>query len=69
MLRMRLFRGIDEADFEARFGASFEEVYGDISRLVAGGFLVREGGRLAFSEKGMYVSNAILSEWLDFRQE
>lgn len=69
MLRMRLFRGIDEADFEARFGASFEEVYGDISRLVAGGFLVREGGRIAFSEKGMYVSNAILSEWLDFRQE
>lgn len=69
MLRMRLFEGLDEAEFAARFGASFEEAYGDVSHLVAGGFLVREGGRLAFTEKGMYVSNAILSEWLDFGEE
>ena len=69
MLRMRLFEGLDEAEFSSRFGIAFEEAYGDISRLVAGGFLVREGGRIAFTEKGMYVSNAILSEWLDFGEE
>ncbi len=69
MLRMRLFRGIDEADFKARFGVCFEEAYGDVSRLVAGGFLCREGGRIAFTEKGMYVSNTILSEWLNFSEE
>jgi len=68
MLRMRLFEGIDEADFKARFGLSFEEAYGDLSRLIAGGLLVREGGRIAFTERGMYVSSAILSEWLDFSE-
>ncbi|MBQ9802621.1 MAG: radical SAM family heme chaperone HemW [Clostridia bacterium] len=66
MLRMRLFEGIEEADFTARFGVSFEEAYGDLSRLIAGGFVTRRDGRIAFTEKGMYVSNTILSEWLDF---
>ncbi len=68
MLRMRLFEGIDEADFAARFGTSFEAAYGDLARLICGGFLRREGGRIAFTERGMYVSNAILSEWLDFHE-
>ena len=68
MLRMRLFEGIDEADFAARFGTSFEKAYGRLDRLIAGGFVVREHGRIAFTERGMYVSNAILSEWLDFKE-
>ena len=68
MLRMRLFEGIDERDFEARFGICFEQAYGDLTRYIEGGFLTREGGRIAFTERGMYVSNAILSEWLDFGQ-
>lgn len=66
MLRMRLFEGIDEADFAARFGVDFEKAYGPFDKLLSGGFLVREGGRIAFTERGMYVSNAILSDWLDF---
>lgn len=68
MLRMRLLDGIDEAEFSARFGKSFEEAYGDPSRLISGGFLVRDGGRIAFTERGMYVSNTILSDWLDFEE-
>lgn len=66
MLGMRLFAGIDEREFVARFGASFEETYGDLSPYIAAGFLKREGGRIAFTEQGMLVSNAILSEWLNF---
>ena len=66
MLRMRLFCGINEADFEARFGVSFEKAYGPFERLIAAGYLCREAGRIRFTERGMYVSNAILSEWLDF---
>ena len=66
MLGMRLFEGIDESDFCARFGVSFEAAYGPFGALLAGGFLCRKNGRIAFTEKGMYVSNAILSEWLDF---
>lgn len=66
MLRMRLFDGIDLADFERRFGTSFETAYGEIAPLLQGGFLERKEGRLAFTEQGMRVSNAILSDWLDF---
>lgn len=68
MLRMRLFEGISEAEFSARFGATFESLYGDTERLQKNGLLTREKGRIAFTEAGMYVSNAILSEWLDFSE-
>ena len=67
MLRMRLFEGIDEKDFSARFGISFEGAFGDQERLIRGGFLTKKQGRIAFTEQGMYVSNAILAEWLDFK--
>ena len=66
MLRMRLFDGVDTVDFATRFGTSFENTYGDITPLVKGGFLICTDGRVAFTEKGMRVSNAILSDWLDF---
>ena len=66
MLRMRLSTGVEKADFKHRFGLSFEEAYGDISRLIDGGFLQNDATRVAFSARGMWLSNAILSEWLDF---
>ena len=66
MLGMRLFRGIDEGEFARHFGISLEKAYGPFDRYMAAGLLTREGGRIAFTEKGMLVSNAILSEWLDF---
>ena len=66
MLKMRLFEGVDETEFYTRFGISFADAYGDTARLEAGGFLQRRNGRIAFTEEGMYVSNAILSDWLDF---
>lgn len=66
MLRMRLFEGISEKDFSARFGVDFERLYGGLDKLEKNGLLTRQNGRIAFTEAGMYVSNAILSEWLDF---
>ncbi len=66
MLRMRLAQGVDTAEFRARFGLSFEEAYGDLTPLTDGGFLIKNGTRVAFTARGMQVSNAILSEWLDF---
>ncbi len=66
MLRMRLFDGIDLADFSHRYGTFFENVYGDVTPLARGGFLTVTDGRMAFTERGMRVSNAILSDWLDF---
>ena len=66
MLRMRLFDGIDLADFSHRFGTSFEKEYGSTAALEQAGYLEKNAHRIAFTEKGMRVSNAILSDWLDF---
>ena len=66
MLGMRLFEGIDEQEFFSRFGVAFTDTYGGVERYAAAGLLTRENGRIAFTERGMLVSNAILSEWLDF---
>ena len=66
MLRMRLADGVKKADFSHRFGTKFEDCYGDLTPLVQGGFLVNDNTRVAFTARGMQLSNAILSEWLDF---
>ena len=66
MLRMRLSDGVDPADFRRRFGLSFEQAYGDTSRLEKAGLLYKNDRRIVFTEQGMRVSNAILCEWLDF---
>ncbi len=66
MLRMRLCEGVEKADFEKRFGKSFSACYGDLSPLIRGGFLTETDTHVAFSARGMQVSNAILCQWLDF---
>ena len=69
MLRMRLREGISGKTFAARFGRSFAECFGSrLNRYVGCGFVKRTGEGYAFSPEGMYVSNAILSEILDFSQ-
>lgn len=69
MLRMRLADGVDKQDFSHRFGTSFEDAYGDLTPLAANGLLVNTRERVAFTARGMQVSNAILAEWLDFKGE
>jgi coproporphyrinogen III oxidase-like Fe-S oxidoreductase len=70
MLRFRLCEGIDTAVFESRFGASFEEMYGKkLAPFVASGLVKQEGGRYSLSQEGMLVSNAILSDILDFASQ
>ena len=69
MLRMRLAEGVRFADFSHRFGISFEDRYPINPLWVSGGFLTKSPHGVAFTEKGMRVSNAILAEWLDFSKE
>ena len=67
MLRMRLFGGIDFSDYRREFGEDFMHKYRDrLSQYVDGGFVNLTKSGCAFSVKGMYVSNYILSEILDF---
>ncbi len=67
MLRMRLTEGVDTDAFTARFGVSFEKLFGKYIKLYhTHGFMEKTGRRWHFTPKGMYVSSYILSAMLDF---
>ncbi len=67
MLRLRLRDGISAAAFGERFGEDLEETFGNaLGRYVSDGFVRRTEDGYAFTPQGWYVSNAILSEILDF---
>lgn len=67
MLRMRLDEGVDMKEFERRYGVDFYDKFGYLlDEYVAGGFVKRIGDSYAFTSKGMFVSNYILSAVLDF---
>ncbi|MBQ9132183.1 MAG: radical SAM family heme chaperone HemW [Clostridia bacterium] len=67
MLRMRLGEGISARAFEARFGGDFQALFGKrLEAYLPGGLVRRRGDGYGFSPRGMYVSNSILSEILDF---
>ena len=67
MLRLRLTAGIDDAEFSRRFGYSFSELYGDkCGRFIKNGFMIRRSGKTALTPAGMFVSNYILSDLLEF---
>lgn len=61
MMRLRLSEGIDLADYERGFHRDFcagkEQLIGEY---ISHGLMRRDGGRLALTERGFYVSNHIL---------
>jgi len=70
MLALRLTAGIDTAEFTKLFGLDFEKMYRELLKAyVDGGFMRRTEKGYAFTVKGMYVSNYILSSMLDFDSE
>ncbi len=68
ILGLRLTQGISEKEFFARFGCSFEEFYPRTEELIRMGYLRRENGRIAFCDRGFFVSNAILSDLPDLAE-
>lgn len=67
MLRMRMTRGVEHGDFKRRFGEDFEEMYQKkLGRYLKQGFVISDGDRTYFSDRGFFVSNYILSDILDF---
>ncbi len=67
MLRMRLADGVSESDFATRFGGSLERDFGPaMRRYLKMGLLQKTECGYAFTTEGWYVSNAVLSDILDF---
>ena len=67
MLRFRLCEGVDEAVFEERFGVSFAKLFGkQLAPYLTAGLVLHEDAHYRFTKEGMLVSNAILSQILDF---
>ncbi len=70
MLALRTTVGIDISEFNRVFNLDFERMYQDLlNAYVEGGFMTRTTRGYAFTVKGMYVSNYILSSMLDFDSE
>ena len=69
MLGMRLCKGVSASDFALRFGKDFEACFGArLAKYLPDGFVCRTPDGMAFTPKGFYVSNSILSDILDFSE-
>ena len=67
MLGLRTAHGISKCEFFERFGIDFDEKYAKVvEKFKKAGYFCENGDRLALNERGFEVSNAILSEILDF---
>ena len=67
MLRLRLFDGLCLSEYRKEFDRDFISKYGKaLEPFIDGGFMKLSSDSIAFTVKGMYVSNYILSELLDF---
>lgn len=65
MLGMRLASGIDLARFKSRFGVKFSDVFGSVGKY-APDFVLLSDENCRFTERGMMVSNFVLSDILEF---
>jgi len=64
-LNLRLRDGFALADFEARFGESFDRVFGArAARLFEGELLVRDGDRVYLSERGLELADSVFAEFI-----
>lgn len=60
ILALRLNEGLDVAEFERRFGARVEDVYGEqIAEMSDLGFLERANGHLRLTDHGRYLANEV----------
>lgn len=64
-LGLRLENGISEKEFHNRFKLNIDEVFGrQIGKYTKTEFLIREKDRIRFSDKGFFVSNIILADFV-----
>ncbi len=66
MLSMRLAEGIDTEKYKRQSGRDFKTDFSKTDMYIKNGFMVQNGNNIAFTTKGFFVSNAILSDMLSF---
>lgn len=67
MLGFRTGKGISKVEFLSRFGVDFNEKYGEkVKKFEKMGYFCENGDRVALTERGFEISNAILGEILSF---
>ena len=65
IMSLRLRQGISGADFCKRFGYKIEEQFGDqIEKLIKDGFVSYENERLKLTEKGLFIADTIMMEFV-----
>ena len=65
MLRLRLSDGVDALEFEREFGKDLFSRY-DFDKFIKSGHMKKTGSKIAFTQKGFFVSNYILSSILEY---
>ena len=64
-LNLRLREGFALSDFEARFGVSFDARFGaPATRLFDTELLLREGGRIRLSDRGLELADSVFAEFV-----
>ena len=64
-LGLRMISGVSASDFRMRFGAQIENVYGEVLRKnTANGLIINEDDNYRLSDRGIEISNTVLSDFL-----
>ena len=61
LVRLRLARGIDEAEFERRFGATIDEAAPSLAGFVAAGLLARRDSAILLTARGLEVADDVIT--------
>ena len=69
-LGLRMMEGVSESRFEDTFGCAIEDVYGkELKKLEADGLVQREGGRIFLTDRGIDISNTVMTWFLQDEEE
>lgn len=69
-LGLRMMEGVSESQFEDTFGCAIEDVYGkELKKLEADGLVQREGGKIFLTDRGIDISNTVMTWFLQDEEE
>ena len=69
-LGLRMMEGVSDSRFEDTFGCAIEDVYGkELKKLEADGLVQREGGKIFLTDRGIDISNTVMTWFLQDEEE